>query len=54
MISTTTELEKKELEELVRDAYYLITRATWSSEGQDKFAASWIEYVNILGIEVDA
>ena len=44
---------EKALEELVRDAYWLIVRAIWSHESQDKFAADWTERVSVLGIEVD-
>lgn len=44
---------EKALEELVRDAYWLIVRAVWTHESQDKFAADWSERVSVLGIEVD-
>ena len=44
---------EKELEELVRDAYWLIVRAVWTHVSQDKFAADWTERVSVLGIEVD-
>jgi len=44
---------EKALEELVRDAYWLIVRAAWTHVSQDKFAADWTERVSILGIEVD-
>ena len=43
----------KDLEQLVRDAYWLIVRAIWSHESQGKFAADWTERVSVLGIEVD-
>lgn len=44
---------EKQLEELVRDAYWLIVRAVWTHENQDKFASEWTERVSVLGIEVD-
>lgn len=44
---------EKALEELVRDAYWLIVRAVWTHVSQDKFAADWTERVSVLGIEVD-
>ena len=44
---------EKALEELVRDAYWLIARAVWTHESQDKFAADWTERMSVLGIEVD-
>jgi len=44
---------EKQLEELVRDAYWLIARAVWTHVSQDKFAADWTERMSVLGIEVD-
>lgn len=44
---------EKALEELVRDAYWLIVRAVWTHVSQDKFAADWTERMSVLGIEVD-
>ena len=44
---------EKALEELVRDAYWLIVRAAWTHVSQDKFAADWTDRVSVLGIEVD-
>ena len=44
---------EKALEELVRNAYWLIVRAAWTHVSQDEFAADWTERVSVLGIEVD-
>lgn len=51
--ATLVSEREKALEELVRDAYWLIVRAIWSHESQDKFATDWTERVSVLGIEVD-
>ena len=53
-IATTLGSDReKALEELVRDAYWLIVRAVWTHVSQDKFAADWTERMSVLGIEVD-
>ena len=53
IVATLGNEREKELEELVRDAYWLIARAIWSHESQEKFAADWTERMSVLGIEVD-